>query len=1055
MRTLKHFSLLFIIIMAAFRPAIAQTNEPWIQDGKVFIKIKDHLPVPFNVEAGQVNLAEVSFLQDKIQTYGITSVRNPFPTAKDVKLQRTFLVEFTAYHLIDQLIHELYNEMSLEYSEKVPIFRMSLIPNDTYYGDLSSFFGTVNANWHWDAIGAEAAWDITTGSSNIVVAVLDNGMYTAHPDLDSKFVAQVDLADFDSDPTPPTMDMSWSHGTHTSGLVGAETNNGTGVSSIGYNVSLMAVKVGRDSDGALIAGYEGIVWAADHGADVISMSWGSTQYFITMQNTVNYAYNKGCVLVAASGNDGNNVNQYPASLHHVISVASVDEGDGLSSFSCYGPNIDVCAPGGSASAGGGLFTVLSTSYSDASFLGAGLFGVTGKYEVMGGTSMACPIVAGLCGLMLSVDSTLTPEKLELLLKASCDNIDAQNPSHIGDIGAGRVNAWRAVQMAQDSMVALVADFYASNTTLMMDDSIDFFDQSIGNVLSWSWSFPGASPATSSDQDPQNIVYNAPGLYPVSLTVTDSFGSNTETKTNFILVKAPASSAWIPQATGFASIYRGIRNISIVNPQVVWASAYDGSGGGANILEFSKTTDGGATWTAGSIGIPTNCSVSELFAVSADTAWVATYGNTTGGNAIFRTVDGGATWNAQTTATFSGTAAFPNTIYFWDADNGLCMGDPNGGYYEMYTTTDGGDNWVRVPQASIPAPLNGEYGYNGGKDYDVVGNTIWFGTNMGRVFRSDDRGLNWTVVTSGQPEVTNITFGDENNGILQYKAYNTQTGAITAFEMMVTTDGGLTWNDLNYTGDIFKSDIDAVPGHPGMYIATGSSQNLPECGSAFSLDYGQSWTMIDDSVQYTCVSFYDDMTGWAGGFNTSSTSEGIWKWMGLIRDSATIIADFIASETTINIGETVDFTDLSLGLIDSWDWTFNGGTPASSTTQHPSSVLYSTAGNYAVTLTCANQDTTVAKTKTAYIHVIDASALEETQNTFTIELFPNPVADLLNISAIPAGANSIDVFNAQGKLVIRVPASVSIETASLPSGVYLLQIKTGEGIVLGSGKFIRE
>jgi subtilisin family serine protease len=1045
-RYLLWMAVAFMITASAF----AQTNEPWIQDGKIYIKLKDQFTVPFPVVQGRVTLSKVLFLQDKISAYGITKMSNPFWYAKDSKLERTFLIEFSMFSRIDDLISGFAAENTIEYAEKVPIYKLFLTPNDTYYGNLTGLLGTVNGNWHLDAISAEPAWNISTGNPNVKVAVLDNGIYTAHPDLVNKVVAQIDLADGDNDPTPPAADLTWSHGTHTSGLVGAQTNNNTGVASIGYNTSLMAVKVGRDSDGALVSGFEGIVWAADHGADVISMSWGSKQYVQTMQNIVNYAYNMGCVLVAAAGNDGNDTIQYPAGLDHVISVASVDEGDGFSSFSCYGPWIDVCAPGGSST--NALFSVLSTTYSTASWIGAGLFGVSGQYDVMSGTSMSCPIVAGLCGLMLSVDSTLTPEKLENILKLTCDNIDAPNPGHIGDMGAGRVNAFHALQMIQDSMSTIVADFHSSATLAMVNDSISFFDQSTGSITSWNWMFPGGSPSSSNDTNPANIIYSAPGIYPVILTVSDGTNSNTETKTNFITVKASASSAWLPQATRFTAQSRGIMNISIVNPQIVWASAYDGSGGATNVLEFTRTVNGGITWVPGNIGIPAACSVSELFAINADTAWVATYGDSlTAGQSIYRTNDAGLTWTAQTTAVFQGGAAFPDLIYFWDANNGVTVGDPNNGYFEIYTTTDGGNNWIRVPQANIPANVSGEFAYAGGKDYDVVNDIIWFGTNKGNVYKSSDRGLHWVEYSTNCDQVTNLTFSDENNGIMEFKAVN-GTGLYTTFIMKSTTNGGQTWSTLNYTGSIFKSDIDAVPGKPGMYVVTGSQPSLIDNGSAFSLDYGHSWTKIDDSVQYTCVKFYDYNTGWAGGFNLSATSQGIWKWMGLIQDSVNIIADFMADSTTIHAGSSVSFTDLSLGNVDNWSWSFTGGSPATSISQNPSNITYGTAGIYPVTLTASNPDTSVVKTKTTYIHVINSIGIDEIP-AVGFSVYPNPADDNLWIK-IKGEIQSPDIriLDIAGKCLVNeslgnVRNGVHfVKVSNLASGLYLLEIRMGREVL---------
>ncbi len=1037
-----------LIIFMAFAISTilhAQTLSPDIQDGRVYFKIKDNVSSNISSIHGIADISKISYISGIIQKYNINSCTNPYFGEKDDRLQRTWLLQFSDYSMIDELIRELSENPDIEYVEKVPIFKLFLTPNDTYYGSLSSILGTVNAKWHLDKIQADSAWGLNQGSAGVKVAVLDNAIWVSHPDLVNKVVTAIDLADGDNDPTPPSADLSWSHGTHTTGLVGAQTNNNLGVASIGYHTSIMAVKVARNSDGALVSGYEGIIWAADNGADVISMSWGTTQYYQTMQNIINYAYNKGCVMLASAGNDGNDTIQYPAGLDHVISVGSTDESDALSSFSCYGPSVDVCAPGGMANGGVGLFSVLSTTYSDASYIGgAALFGVSGKYDIMAGTSMSCPIAAGLCGLMLAVDSTLTPEKLENILKLTCDNIDAQNPSFIGMFGAGRINAYKALKMVQDSAVALVADFSASETVILAGGGINFTNLSAGNPTAWSWSFPGGTPAASNDTNPMNIVYQVPGIYPVTLTITDGVNSNTETKTNFILIKDLPSSVWIPQSTAFTAQYRGIRNISIVDHNIVWVSAYDGSGQGAVILEFARTWDGGATWAPGSItGVPSGLDISQLFAANKDTAWAALWGNTSGGNAIYRTDDGGLSWSAQPSAQFSGSSAFPNLIHFWDANNGVCMGDPNGGYFEIYTTVDGGTNWNRVPQADIPAPANGEYGYNGGKDYDVVGNTIWFGTNKGNVYKSADRGLHWTKSATGSAEVSNITFSDDNHGIMEYKVYNSTTGAITTFVMKRTSDGGTTWLPLTPQGDYFKSDISAVPGKPGMYISTGISQNLPDNGSAFSLDYGQSWTMIDDSIQYTCVKFLDINTGWAGGFNQSATTEGIWKWKGLIQDSVTIIPEFMADFTSINTGDTINFTDLSLGNINNWQWTFSGGTPTGSADQHPTEIIYNTAGDYAVSLICSNNDTSVTKTKTAYIHVTSGAGITEMAAESEIVIYPNPADDILYVD-FDGNFTEVVIFDMAGKMVwSRVSdnqKTLKIDISEWSRGMYYIEVR---------------
>lgn len=854
----------------------SQTINKYCQDGKVYVKFKNSAVISITSKRGAADFTNSELIQKIASKYGVTALKRPFYQTSNTDLLNTYMLEFSDYSNIDKILAELKSDPNVEYAEPVPLFYVSYVPNDPYFGYTASF--SANADWHLDVISAATAWDITKGSPNVKVAVLDNAIWSQHPDLVNKIVNKIDLADNDTSTTPPTMDYMNSHGTHTSGLVAAETDNNVGVASIGYNTSLIAVKVGRDSDGAMVAGFEGITWAADNDADIISMSWGSAQNSITGQNVINYAYNKGIVLVAAAGNDSSNTVMYPAAYDNVIAVAATNEGDDKAPFSQYGPEIDVCAPGGFATDNLGFYQVLSTTYADAGWTGMGaLYGISGKYDLMAGTSMACPITAGLCALMLAVDSNLTPSKLEEYLEASCDNIDALNPAYLGNIGAGRINAFKAVQMVQDSIKSLVADFTASATALSVNGSTNFTDLSVGNPVSWSWQFPGATPSSSTLQNPLGITYPAAGSYDIILTVTDSASNiSTETKTNLIVVQSSANSAWIIQSSAFAGQYRGIMDICIVDPTTVWASAFDGSGSGASLQEFTKTIDGGSTWVADTITGVSGYGIGNIAAVSSQQAWVTLYNaSATGGGKIMVTTDGGATWAHQATATFTGTSAFPNVVHFFDANNGFCMGDPNGGYFEIYTTTDGGTTWTRVAQADIPANVSGEMGWTG--VYDAVGDTAWFGTNKGNIYKSVDKGLHWTKVAAGTADCNKISMADAMNGLMEYRVYNTSTGGITTFNLKRTSDGGATWADVTPTsGKLFKSDISAVPGRPGFYVSIGSITLAGEHGSSYSIDYGANWFTLD-TVQYTAVKFISPTTGWAGGFNLNQTQEGIYKW----------------------------------------------------------------------------------------------------------------------------------------------------------------------------------
>lgn len=908
MRVLRYFVLLLLFSCLFFvNQVLSQTvNRLWV-DGRIYFKIKDNATLNVANDKGVINPRDVYFLRNLVDKYGITEMVMPFMTAKSETIQRTFRLHFENIYEVENLIKELKRHPDIEYAEPAPLFFISLTPNDTYYNtNLSGGFlyGSANSSWHLNLINASAAWDVTTGDPNIVVAVLDNAIWIDHPDLQNKVVHAVDLGNGDNDPNPPQATYIWSHGTHSAGLIAAETNNGIGIASIGYNVSLMAIKLGDDaSDGqAMAAGYEGIIYAADHGANVINMSWGSPQFFQTMQNIVNYAYNKGCVLVGAAGNNGNGMETqmnpdipvnyvgYPAALNHVIAVGSCNIDNKKSDFSNYGTWIDVLAPGGYATnglLGIGAFTVLSTTASPAGTVtqslsgqggGAATFGVSGNYDIMQGTSMAAPITSGLCALMLSANPNLTPEELTAILKSTCVNVNAQNPNFIDSIGAGRIDAAAAVTAAAASVSPLVANFMADNVVISTEGVVNFTDLSVGNPTSWSWTFEGGTPSTSNEQNPQNIQYNEPGIYSVTLTVSDGINQDTEIKTTFIIVGQSGSlaeSGWIEQNTRFTSPYRGVFQTKIVDPNTVWILTYDGTGGSIT-RDFARTTDGGINWIPGTIDIPNNYAPGDISAVSGSKAWIAVY-DVNGGGRIYKTEDGGQTWIHQESALFNNSASFPNVIHMFNENEGYCQGDPINGEFEIYVTSNGGDTWTLVNGNNIPNPQSGEMGWTGVAD--AVGNTVWFGTNKGRIYKSTDKGNTWQVYNTGQANVSRLSFADENNGVAICAVYNQQTGQLESWKMIKTNNGGQTWTEIP-VASAYLSDVSAVPGTPGMYVGVKIAQVPEQNFSAYSLDYGTTWTMIDDSIQYTNVQMYNANVGWAGGFNWDQNTGGIYKWVGL-------------------------------------------------------------------------------------------------------------------------------------------------------------------------------
>lgn len=393
----------------------SQNFNPDYQDGKVVfqVPIGGHM---FKSFQGVIVPEDNPFLNSSFQEFGIYEVVQLHPNIKDENLIRTYEIRFTEIQKTDILIGRVKSEIEVEYVEKKELHKTFLTPNDTYF--TNSFN---NGMWCLYQVNAPQAWDISTGDANIVVAVTDNAIQVNHPDLVNKIVPGRDVVDNDNDPSPCGGNDGF-HGSHVSGTVGAETNNNQGVASIGYNISVMPIKIGNCSTGALTGGYDGIIWAADNGADAINMSWGGGGVSTYGQNVCNYAWNAGVILIAAAGNDGTNQQFYPAAYNNVVSVAATTSGDAKSGFSQYGTWIDIAAPGSQ---------ILSTDQGSS-------------YQFSQGTSMASPMVAGLVGLMISHAPSATPQDIIDCLLSSADNIDAANGNYIGQLGSGRINAEEAL-----------------------------------------------------------------------------------------------------------------------------------------------------------------------------------------------------------------------------------------------------------------------------------------------------------------------------------------------------------------------------------------------------------------------------------------------------------------------------------------------------------------------------------------------------------------------------------------------------------------------------------
>ncbi|MBO7624989.1 MAG: S8 family serine peptidase, partial [Bacteroidales bacterium] len=438
----------------------AQTIDPQCQDGVLYVRLTPDFPMNtlhFD-DQDLLRASDLPMFSALFGKYGVNLLLRPFHLFGNEALLRTIEVHFDRMEAIDSFLLELQQSEWVALAEKVPFMRVLGAVNDPYYGTVSGR----NWKWHLDMIKADSAWMIQTGKAHVKVAVVDNFVWEGHPDLDidsanlctvsysrtNGYEYTVGTASPPSTIAQGSSEKAYyaSHGTHCAGLVGATNNNQTGIASIGGGVTLMGVSsTTAQYPQAVIYGMQGVQWAAEHGANVISMSFGGATGAQTYQTLMQACYDAGIVLVAAAGNEGDGENKiiYPGGLPTVISVASVD-GDGkISYFSQWGEGrADIAAPGGFIVGKSQYPNILSTTFCTA-YLARNM-GFSGTYyDGMQGTSMACPVTAGLVGLLLSKDSTLTPDAIKLRLQRTAHPLNAASEHTID--GYGYIDAYAALK----------------------------------------------------------------------------------------------------------------------------------------------------------------------------------------------------------------------------------------------------------------------------------------------------------------------------------------------------------------------------------------------------------------------------------------------------------------------------------------------------------------------------------------------------------------------------------------------------------------------------------
>lgn len=298
----------------------------------------------------------------------------------------------------------LQQRYAVEYVEQNATYQVNSSPNDTSFG----------SQYAPQQVHAPTAWETTLGSENVTISIVDQGIQYDHSDLTTQFGSNpgYDFVDNDTDPYPDSLAEEY-HGTHVAGIASAVTNNATGIAGMSNSRLLSARAFSEAGSGSASDIADAIQWSADQGADLINLSLGGDRGTQTLKRAVSYALNNGALPLAAVGNGSSEV-AYPASYRECIAVSAVDKTEQFASFSNYGSEVDVTAPG---------VDVLSTVPDDS-------------YGNLSGTSMACPAATGVAGLSLAVDSGLSAEGLRTRLKKTAVDVGLSRNKQ----GAGQVDA---------------------------------------------------------------------------------------------------------------------------------------------------------------------------------------------------------------------------------------------------------------------------------------------------------------------------------------------------------------------------------------------------------------------------------------------------------------------------------------------------------------------------------------------------------------------------------------------------------------------------------------
>ena len=898
-------------------------TPPSFLAGTLIIKLKSGVPN----SRGSIYFG-IPELDRQLTRIGFTGRRPLFPLApyrgnglyKDIAdtdqgFDRLYILSIAEDADIYRAIDALMKTEILEYAEPYFTFDVLYRPNDPRFAE----------QYALNLINIEEAWEVTRGDSTMAIAVCDAGVDWGHEDLAGNiwtnqgetgtdnggndkrtngvdddrngFVDDWHGWDFvgnpltvnalqggqwnsDNDPAPRRVNVSGYrgyHGTWVAGCASPHTDNGKGIAGPGFHTKILPVKCSADSlaTGSVIAGYEGIRYAADLGAKVINCSFGGSinpDFVQSLQTIIDYAHAKGSLVVGASGNEGtfnDRTPVFPAHLDHVLSVGATNSSDQPVGFSGYGVTVDIWAPGV-----GTLTSDLGNSY------------VSGNVS---GTSFSSPIVAGVAALVFAEHPDWDPDQVAMQIRVTGDRLNGGGP-----LRHRRLNAERALKINSDlasgdsenlpgvGLTAWDLDGETGDTLHGPDDRVTA-QLTLKNYLAPTKAlnveaYPNgeltADPVevgvigTMETQtlsievrlDPNSNVIYSEGELQLVLKLSD--GAYEDYVTLFVPVDLPGWKQQLDPLTLNPGVQYAGASIATVTPRTAWAVSNVILSQSLQIPVYSRNVSGNQWSGLQQItisGSPLQTPVYTIAALDAQRAWMA--GTPSSGTAsIYNTTNGGGSWNSFN---ISAITSFVNAIHFWNDDEGILIGDPLNGKWGIAVTEDGGQNWTPAPQA--PAAMNSsEYGWNDA--FEVQGSHIWFGTNQSRVWRSSDRGETWTPHATPGVNSLGIAFTDTLHGMVLFRnAQGTGTAGLAT-----STDGGLSWTaaSLPFSGAEPQS-VTALSGTSRFFLAT-------QRGVFETDDLGKNWKQMAMPIMefegVVIEGAIDTETGEIGAYGTNAFSQ---------------------------------------------------------------------------------------------------------------------------------------------------------------------------------------